>query len=318
MQSSLTTSRDSKINLLGRNALEKENKQLQLDIAAIQKGQLDPLNLQKDVIQKNINAQNEMKSALEKTIEKRKEEITYLGLTRSQIDEAVKALDLAQNENIDIKSDSFLRNILKGALGDADALKRALDEVAKSAAKAFSTSTAKSVAAVALGIPEQVSPKLLNDILSEKSPNQIGEEVRLKLLAESKKTGSDPFGAGAAASGRYTAQAVDYYRKQLEGSMPKAMGGIIPKYYVSGGYSKGTDTIPAMLTPGEFVVRRNAVDSFGVNNLNKINDGSYGGSSVYNYSLNVNVKSDSSPDDIARTVMTQIRRIDNQRIKGQK
>jgi len=98
----------------------------------------------------------------------------------------------------------------------------------------------------------------------------------------------------------------------------RAMGGIIPKYYVSGGYSKGTDTIPAMLTPGEFVVRKNAVDSFGVNNLNKINDGSYGGSSVYNYSLNVNVKSDSSPDDIARTVMTQIRRIDSQRIKGQK
>jgi hypothetical protein len=98
----------------------------------------------------------------------------------------------------------------------------------------------------------------------------------------------------------------------------RAMGGIIPKYYVSGGYSKGTDTIPAMLTPGEFVVRRNAVDSFGVNNLNKINDGSYGGSSVYNYSLNVNVKSDSSPDDIARTVMTQIKRIDNQRIKGQR
>jgi TP901 family phage tail tape measure protein len=318
MQGSLVTSRDSKINLLGRNALEKENKQLQLDIAAIQKSQLDPLNLQKDVIQKNINAQNEMKSALEKTIEKRKEEITYLGLTRSQIDEAVKALDLAQNENIDIKSDSFLRNILKGALGDADALKRALDEVAKSAAKAFSTSTAKSVAAVALGIPEQVSPKLLNDILSEKSPNQIGEEVRLKLLAESKKNGSDPFGAGAAASGRYTAQAVDYYRKQLEGSMPKAMGGIIPKYYVSGGYSKGTDTIPAMLTPGEFVVRRNAVDSFGVNNLNKINDGSYGRSSVYNYSLNVNVKSDANPNDIARTVITQIKQIDNQRIRTQR
>ena len=95
-------------------------------------------------------------------------------------------------------------------------------------------------------------------------------------------------------------------------------GGVIPKYFVAGGYSRGSDTVPAMLTPGEFVVRRNAVESFGVNNLNKINDGSYGGSSVYNYSLNVNVKSDSSPDDIARTVMTQIKRIDNQRIKGQR
>jgi TP901 family phage tail tape measure protein len=100
--------------------------------------------------------------------------------------------------------------------------------------------------------------------------------------------------------------------------LPLATGGQVPKYMVSGGYSKGTDTIPAMLTPGEFVVRKNSVDSFGVNNLNKINDGSYGGSSVYNYSLSVNVKSDSSPDDIARTVMTQIKQIDSQRIKTQR
>jgi hypothetical protein len=98
----------------------------------------------------------------------------------------------------------------------------------------------------------------------------------------------------------------------------KASGGIIPKYYVSGGYSRGSDTIPAMLTPGEFVIRKNAVDSFGVNNLNKINDGSYSGSSVYNYNLNLNVKSESNADDIARTVMTQIKRIDNQRIKTQR
>ena len=101
-------------------------------------------------------------------------------------------------------------------------------------------------------------------------------------------------------------------------SLGRANGGIIPKYYVSGGYSRGSDTIPAMLTPGEFVIRKNAVDSFGVNNLNKINDGSYSGSSVYNYNLNLNVKSESNADDIARTVMTQIKRIDNQRIRTQR
>jgi hypothetical protein len=108
------------------------------------------------------------------------------------------------------------------------------------------------------------------------------------------------------------------YAGMLKGMFGMASGGMVPKYYVSGGYSKGTDTIPAMLTPGEFVVRKNAVDSFGINNLNKINDGSYGGSSVYNYNLNVNVKSESNPDDIARTVMTQIRQIDNQRIRTQR
>jgi hypothetical protein len=318
METSLATSRDSRISLLGRNTLEKENKQLQLDIAKIQKEQLDGLGLQKDAIQKNINAQNELRSNLEKQIQTTKEGITYLGLTKAQIDESVKALDLAQNENINLKSDSFLGNVLKGALGDANALLAALRDVAKASKDAFSTSTARGVVASSLGIPEQVSPKLLESIVSGAKPNDVGEEVRLKLLAESKKTGSDPFGAGAASSGRYTAQAVAYYQNQINQAMAKATGGMVPKYYVSGGYSKGTDTIPAMLTPGEFVVRKNAVDSFGVNNLNKINDGSYGGSSVYNYSLNVNVKSDSSPDDIARTVMTQIKRIDNQRIKTQR
>jgi TP901 family phage tail tape measure protein len=168
-------------------------------------------------------------------------------------------------------------------------------------------------------IKTQVSDQLFKDIVSGAKPNDVGEATRLKLLAESKKTGSDPFGAGAAASGRYTAQAVAYYQQQLKDAAGgKAMGGIIPKYFVAGGYSRGSDTVPAMLTPGEFVVRRNAVDSFGVNNLNKINDGSYGGSSVYNYNLSVNVKSDANPNDIARTVITQIKQIDNQRIRTQR
>jgi TP901 family phage tail tape measure protein len=317
METSLATSRDSRISLLGRNTLEKENKQLQLDIAKIQKEQLDGLGLQKDAIQKNINAQNELRSNLEKQIQTTKEGITYLGLTKAQIDESVKALDLAQNENINLKSDSFLGNVLKGALGDANALLAALREVAKASKDAFSTSTARSVVASSLGIPEQVSPKLLESIVSGAKPSDVGEKVRLDLIDKMPK-GMDPTGSGAAASGRYTAQAVAYYQNQINQAMAKATGGMVPKYYVSGGYSKGTDTIPAMLTPGEFVVRKNAVDSFGVNNLNKINDGSYGGSSVYNYSLNVNVKSDSSPDDIAKTVMTQIKRIDSQRIKTQR
>ena len=36
---------------------------------------------------------------------------------------------------------------------------------------------------------------------------------------------------------------------------------------------KGTDTVPAMLTPGEFVIRKSAVDKVGVGALNSINQG---------------------------------------------
>ena len=99
----------------------------------------------------------------------------------------------------------------------------------------------------------------------------------------------------------------------------RASGGLIPKYFAAGGFARGTDTIPAMLTPGEFVVRKNAVDNFGANNLNRINDGTYSGNSVYNYSINIGVnKSNASSDDIARSVIGQIKYIDSQRIKGQR
>ena len=50
-------------------------------------------------------------------------------------------------------------------------------------------------------------------------------------------------------------------------------GGEVPtQYYARGGFTKkGTDTIPAMLTPGEFVVSRKAVERVGVPFLRKIN-----------------------------------------------
>jgi hypothetical protein len=93
-------------------------------------------------------------------------------------------------------------------------------------------------------------------------------------------------------------------------------GGMVPKYFAAGGYSRGTDTVPAMLTPGEFVMSKYAVDKYGVENMKSINSGSAIGDSVYNYNLNLNVKSDANPDDIARAVMVQIKSVDAQRIRG--
>jgi len=100
-------------------------------------------------------------------------------------------------------------------------------------------------------------------------------------------------------------------------AIAKSEGGIVPSYFAAGGYGKGTDTIPAMLTPGEFVVRKYAVDNFGIDNLKSINNGTYAGNSVYNYNLSVNVGgSNTSADDIARTVMSEIRRSESQRVRG--
>lgn len=54
-------------------------------------------------------------------------------------------------------------------------------------------------------------------------------------------------------------------------------GGIIPEYHSKGfpvginWQPKGTDTVPTMLTPGEYVLRKKAVDSLGMNFLNNLN-----------------------------------------------
>jgi TP901 family phage tail tape measure protein len=104
----------------------------------------------------------------------------------------------------------------------------------------------------------------------------------------------------------------------MKGGMFKKMslGGMVPRYLAYGGKALGSDTIPTMLTPGEFVIRRPAVNEFGVDNLTDINRGTYQGNSMYNYNLSVNVKSDSNPEQIANTVMREIKRVDSQRMRN--
>jgi hypothetical protein len=91
-----------------------------------------------------------------------------------------------------------------------------------------------------------------------------------------------------------------------------ATGGLVPGL-------GNKDTISSMLTPGEFVIKKSAVEAYGANNLAKINDGISTDSSVYNYSLSVNVNGNNlNADDIASTVIQKIKYIDGQRIRGQR
>jgi hypothetical protein len=95
-----------------------------------------------------------------------------------------------------------------------------------------------------------------------------------------------------------------------------ATGGLVSSKFAQKEFRMGTDTVPAMLTPGEFVMNKFAVQSQGLGKMQAINSGKSAGDAVYNYSISVNVKSESNPDEIARTVMTQIKSIDAQRMRG--
>jgi peptidoglycan hydrolase-like protein with peptidoglycan-binding domain len=100
-----------------------------------------------------------------------------------------------------------------------------------------------------------------------------------------------------------------------------AKGGMVP-YMASGGMAKmlakGTDTIPAMLSAGEFVMKKSAVDQIGASKLAQMNDGKYqhqeASNSVYN--INVQAQTDASPEDIARVVMQKMASVDRYRTTG--
>ena len=129
-----------------------------------------------------------------------------------------------------------------------------------------------------------------------------------------------------------------------------AMGGMIKKrkYFAFGGPTSGSDIVPAMLTPGEFVVNRAATSRFKPL-LETMNQGGYPALSnprystprsnlssampiqtsqpqvaeitaapVYNYSLNVNVAgSNSDANTIANVVMNKIQQMESRQIRRQ-
>jgi hypothetical protein len=124
----------------------------------------------------------------------------------------------------------------------------------------------------------------------------------------------------------------------------------MPRYFANGGLvSRGTDTVPAMLSPGEYVVKSQRVKELGTKLFDSINSGSLSSvqsmsspsfssgspsvsvsqssvpsrqaaasssNSVYNYSLSVNVASQADPNTIAQTVMAQLQRVDSQRVRN--
>jgi chromosome segregation ATPase len=106
--------------------------------------------------------------------------------------------------------------------------------------------------------------------------------------------------------------------------------------FASGGFVPGlgmTDKIPAMLTPGEFVVRKPVAQRFGAelaalngNVFPRMNGaaslaakGAGGNEIEYNYTINVNVAgTDASADDIANTVLGKIQSAQDRNIRSYK
>ena len=174
-------------------------------------------------------------------------------------------------------------------VGGQDA-RKGLVEAAAGVRQAFSSGTLQ------MQSPEQRSATVgLLDRLSDVTlaGGMKGKDIKKELVFQDAiKLGLDPKMAEAIANGTSTEEKLIEANRNLAKKMeilsvsmliaaqglapaiPFANGGMVQ--YRAGGGSifkpRGTDTVPAMLSPGEFVIRKSAVDAIGADNLAAMNN----------------------------------------------
>jgi hypothetical protein len=331
---------EEKIDLIRKNELairQKTLKQLQDQLDANQKAleaQLAPINLQKLEWENVILKLDAYKQALQ---ESKDELMSMLDIVKA-IAAAMSAVPSSRGigpTGFEIGSSAYVTPAdtpeSNAALDALIAATEILDEsllAAENAANAFDDAANKG------------AWWEFDELLRKKAEADRAAAEANELYERLTGINNLPASTGSGGSGRYGMQFM-------------AGGGMVmPKYFAAGGLSRGTDTVPAMLTPGEFVMNKRATKTFGpmlaaingskfpsmlskgmsaptyktpstniiapsnISNSNSINNNS---SSVYNYSVGINVSGTNlNSQDIAREVMTQIKNVDAQRIRSQR
>jgi TP901 family phage tail tape measure protein len=313
----LSATRDAAISALGRNAIEKQNKELQLQINIIEATQLKTLQAQKQTIEDTIESINLNITALNKQVEITKQGYIYSNGTKQDMDDLDDLIAKATAAGI-----PFTAELLKQA-GSAQALAAALASALASQQKLGSGATsidqimagAKAGTITAQTITPQQSAVVLQSI------KDLNAKIKDKIADLNKITQRKMFGGPILSKGR------------------GGMGAV--KAMAFGGRAIGSDTVPAMLTPGEFVMNKGASKAYGPL-LERINESKYPGmlggggmtqipvnnistsmndnsTAVYNYNLGFSINgSNGSAKDIANAVMREIKNVDSQRIRGQR
>jgi hypothetical protein len=297
---------------------------------------LDDKNKLLDAAQRTLKAAEDTLAADQKAVEEAKKRLTVAGLTKEQWDDL--ATKVAAAEVATGKYDAALA----GALATADDVLSRWDDILDAFNK-YSDKTV-TITTIIKTIQEQAGSGSVDSYVPPaETPESLAAAKEFDAaVAELDK--AQAYSDWIAQEGRSKAQ-FDAAAERLaaaqakydaivfagidpnapssggggKGMQMKSRGGmILPMKFALGGFAQGTDTVPAMLTPGEFIMSKYAVQSHGLDTMRAINKGDSAsvGDSVYNYSLNVNVKSDANPDEIARTVIAQIKSIDSQRMRG--
>lgn len=319
----MESARDAQIgaltgNGLTRDQLEEKIKALKEQNYRIDKDTIEPLQEQSRLAQVKLDLINQ-------EVEAQAKNLTLAGMTKKEWETQATKIEAAQ------VATELYNGVLQGSLdainkmnagwqGILDKLGQYVGTNLPSLPDGTTTTTNTTDPRTSEKPPKGIkSPGVVNKpstkttVLNSKFPTVTSANIM--------GSGSG-FGIGSSSSNKIMGGgktlAPQTWQQAVAKAVPKKwnMGGRVQRF-ASGGFAIGTDTVPAMLTPGEFIVSKYGVDKFGVDNLRAINKGDNpSSSSVYNYNLSVNVKSDANPNEIARTVMMQIKQIDSQRIKG--
>jgi hypothetical protein len=101
----------------------------------------------------------------------------------------------------------------------------------------------------------------------------------------------------------------DALRSNLDAFKPYFQKMVKARGFADGGFVNPSDTVPAMLTPGEFVLNRNAVDRIGLSNLMGLNNGgSMSGANNYNVTLNIKTEQPIDESFVRNKLMPEIER----------
>jgi TP901 family phage tail tape measure protein len=292
------------------------------------------------------------RNALEEQRQKRIESLTISVngqlLTRKQIENEIKTInDKIWENNLNIynirKSMEPVENeilrlqreqlAVQDAIADAQERQRAAAQNAASGGTTGGGTTSSSTKNGPQPDAGSVATKLWTDIQNIK--NKTKRESLEKLFNEYYYNQNKVAGVYRISDGeekdirrRFMYGGVAYRgSRQAPPSLKMAYGSTVP------GIGLG-DKVPALLTPGEFVVRKSAAQAY-MPLLESINSDVFprvnfngampkgsanNNSSMYNnYSVNVNVSgTNASPDDIANAVMEKIKRIESRNIRSAK
>jgi TP901 family phage tail tape measure protein len=299
-------------NGLTRDQLEEKIKLLKQQNYRIDQDTISPLQEQSRLAQVKLDLINQ-------EVEAQAKNLTLAGMTKKEWETQAIKIEAAQ------VATELYNGVLQGSLDAINAMNAGWQGILDKLARYRSSDLPP--------LPDGTTTDPGTELPPGKDPKPKGKTSSATVSVAKPYAGSGFYGSALSGAGTnyssgvmgskgptlkpmsYTTIANPYTRSTTT-VRKKYMGGMIQKF-AAGGFAVGTDTVPAMLTPGEFIVSKYGVDKFGVDNLKAINKGDNpSSSSVYNYNLSVNVKSDANPNEIARTVMMQIKQIDSQRIKG--